>query len=244
MSLAPRCYCADLEKLHEAVSDHERHHLLHVLRLRAGDAVLLFDGKGRHRLASITLLDKKQFVLESTSAIEVAPQLSPCIFAALAIPKHDAWHEQLALCVALGVSVIQPIVSERVEMRIGERGIEEKMSKWERVLIESAKQCASFYLPRLERPMDFEKFVELPLQVGFKLIASLEANARPLREYLGKRSSPDFAVLIGPEGDFSPREYGLASEHGYLPVSMGASILRCPVALTVLLSQIRYAFSA
>ncbi len=243
MSLPPRCYCADLETLHEAIPDHERHHLLHVLRLRTGDEVLLFDGKGRHRLASIAFLDKKQFVLKPASPIEEAPQSSLHILAALAIAKHEAWHEQLALCVALGVSVIQPILSERVEARFSETQIQEKMEKWQRVLIESAKQCASFYLPRLERPMGFEKFVGLPLQVGCKFIASLEANAKPLREYLSRGSHTDFAVLIGPEGDFSSREYALASEHGYLPISLGSSILRCPVALTVLLSQIRYAFS-
>jgi 16S rRNA (uracil1498-N3)-methyltransferase len=239
---APRCFCPDLESLHEAIPDHEFHHLLHVLRLSEGDAVVLFDGKGRYQTAHIVRRDKRRCELEAASAAALAPPPTPQITAGLAIAKHEAWHEQLALCVALGVSVIQPIVSERVEVRIREQEIEEKMSKWERVLIESAKQCASFYLPRLERPLGVEEFVSRAVESRHMIVASLEEGARPLGYFFDQVKHSSFVLLIGPEGDFSLREYALARDHGFWAVSLGSAILRCPVALTVLLSQLRYAF--
>ncbi len=92
------------------------------------------------------------------------------------------------------------------------------------------------------RPRDF--FPSLP-EGALKLVGSLRPGARPLketvREFLEAHPHPrEAVVLIGPEGDLTPEEIDEALRHGFLPVSLGALVLRCETAAFYLLSVLKY----
>jgi 16S rRNA (uracil1498-N3)-methyltransferase len=246
MPPAPRCYCPDLARLHDAVSESERHHLLHVLRLKEGDPLLLFDGAGHTQAAHIMRLDKKNFILAPAAPPQTYLRPAPSIIAALAIPKHDAWQEQLTLSVPLGISILQPLITARTETRLSAKQIQEKMGKWRRVLIESAKQSASAHIPELRPPIPFETYLQTSSPNTLSFVASLEETSKPIREILDPLTAPpaSISILIGPEGDFTPQEYASSYQHGYKAISLGSLILRCPLALAVIISQIRYRFPA
>ncbi|MCS7063688.1 MAG: 16S rRNA (uracil(1498)-N(3))-methyltransferase [Methylacidiphilales bacterium] len=240
MSLPVRAFCPHLHATPLTLPESEYHHLIHVLRVRPHHRAVLFNIQGQYLLAEITAVKKKHLSLTPLTPIRQYTLPPPRISAALALPKQDAWHDQLALSVPLGVHHIQPLLTARSEMHLSEKNLPNKIQKWHRILIESAKQSASFHIPTLSPPQPFHTFLSSST-ASTKIIASLEPHSKPLRDVL-PTTTDSISLLIGPEGDFTPEEYTEAYRHGYQPVSLGHSVLRCPLALSVLLSQIRFLF--
>lgn len=106
------------------------------------------------------------------------------------------------------------------------------MERLRRVLISACKQSYKGRLPEVSEPQSVRDFIASPAE-GLKAIAyCFEGETRrlsfadALRDYKGDT----YTVLIGPEGDFSPEEAGLALAAGFLPVHLGSSRLRTETA--------------
>ena len=91
-------------------------------------------------------------------------------------------------------------------------------------------------------PMEYEAWLASRVPERFGVMASLAEGSRPFREVLAElppRPS-ELELLIGPEGDFSERETGLALEAGFLPVTLGEIVLRVETAVLYGLSVLKY----
>ena len=120
-----------------------------------------------------------------------------------------------------------------------------KSDKWRRTALEACKQCGQDSLPVIAEPLAFASWLDPGSRdSGLKLIASLETGSRPLRQVLhahpGTRA---VTLLVGPEGDFTSGETRDALAAGFLPVSLGAIVLRVETAALFGLSALRYEFS-
>ncbi|HEY1049962.1 MAG TPA: RsmE family RNA methyltransferase, partial [Prosthecobacter sp.] len=106
---------------------------------------------------------------------------------------------------------------------------EKKLAKWRRHMIESAKQCHTPFVPRLEVPRGFASVVT-ELKADLKLIPALSEQSRTLKQVLPEVRPKNVAVLIGPEGDFTAEEEALAQRAGFLPITLGPLVLRAETA--------------
>jgi 16S rRNA (uracil1498-N3)-methyltransferase len=225
----------------------EARHLTQVLRLRAGDAVTVFDGQGTSASATILSTSKDQVALTLGEATH-SPPLLPAITLAQAIPKQKNMDLIVQKAVELGVSAIQPLVTRHTIVHPGEN----KADKWRRIALEACKQCGQNTLPTIHDPLPFDRWLHSGAGIlaaapssTFPLIASLAPGAQPLRDLLKSHTSPaSVTILIGPEGDFSPEETAAALAAGFLPASLGSIVLRVETASLFCLSALRYEYPA
>ena len=170
--------------------------------------------------------------------------------------------------VEIGAAEIFPLISERTIVDLDAKDAAQKQVKWQQVAIEAAKQCGQNWLPLVHRPKKLKDFFSTASVVAVHdrrsspksdapqttaaatfdlcLIGSLQSDARHLkkilRDYVSEQPQLPASVLmlIGPEGDFTPAELGLAKSHGCLPITLGPIILRVETAAIYCLSILSY----
>src|SRR5262245_31141746 len=148
-----RCYVAP-ENWHpheRALRGSEAHHARNVLRLEAGDKLVLFNGKGRELTAEIATLADDEIQLRKLHEAETAP-LSCRIVLGQAIPKGKNMDLIVQKAVEIGAAEIAPIISDRTIVQLDSESASQKQAKWQQIAIEAAKQCGQNWLPRVQRP--------------------------------------------------------------------------------------------
>ncbi len=244
-----RCYLPGMNPAASlfTVEGEEARHALKVMRLRVGECCELFDGRGnalRARLVAASGSSSMQL-----EAVEALPPLPPVaeITLALAIPKGTNMDLIVQKAVEMGVSRIVPLVSERTIVRLDAAQAEAKAAKWRRTVLEACKQCGVNKLPVVETPQAYAAFLTRCDLPALRLQCAIVPEARPLRSVLeGGRAAgaSGVALLIGPEGDFSPAEYAAGQAAGFKPVSLGPIILRVETAVFMAVAAARYALDA
>jgi 16S rRNA (uracil1498-N3)-methyltransferase len=232
---------------HLALDEAESHHCTDVLRLRQGDRVVVFNGAGTEVSAEITLLSKREVGLRAVTT-HTMPRPAAALTLAQAVPKGKNMDLVIQKATELGAAEIVPLLSARTVVRLDDREAADKQEKWQRIAIEACKQCGQNHLPRVQRPVTLEKFFAQQPGQELLLIAAIEPEARRLKDLLeewravhpGKLNPASVLVLIGPEGDFTPAEVGVAKSHGCLPMSLGPVILRTETAAIYSLSTLAH----
>lgn len=204
----------------------EAQHCLRVLRLGAGDELLLTDGKGYFYKAVITLISGKRCLLEVKETIRQEP-LWPCkLHIAMAPTKNmdrTEWFVEKATEIGFDeLSFLNCRFSERKVI---------KTERIERILVSAIKQSQKASLPTLHEMTSFDAFLKREIG-GQKFIAHCYEGEKALLKNV-IRPGEDATVLVGPEGDFSPEEVEKALQCGFIPVSLGASRLRTETAALV-----------
>ncbi len=219
----------------------EARHASQVLRLRRGDAVVVFDGRGRSAPAEILDVSRSELRLRPGEP-SFSPPPVPAITLAQAVTKGKSMDLIVQKAVELGVAAIQPLLTRHVVVQAGKDDAAKKAGKWSRTALEACKQCGGNHLPEVRPVRDFSGWVG-GVGDGLKLIASLATGARPMRDALRERPEPqEVAMLVGPEGDFSAEETSVALEAGFLPVSLGANVLRAETAALAAVAALRYEY--
>jgi 16S rRNA (uracil1498-N3)-methyltransferase len=227
-----RFYSSSLDTL--TLDADESHHAISVLRLGIGDALTVFDGRGREVRARITEA-RREGVRFSVQSRHESPSPAFRLRLGQAVPKGKAMDLILQKTTELGISDIHPILSDRSVVHLDGDQIGSKAVKWSQVALEACKQCGQNRIPTIHPAQGLQHFLESQRAwQGLKLIASLQPEARPLHLVIGDaRTAGNFqevTLLIGPEGDFTPAEIGSLRSAGYLPVSLGPTILRTETA--------------
>jgi 16S rRNA (uracil1498-N3)-methyltransferase len=227
------------------LSESEAHHARDVLRLKRGDKVVVFSGRGREITAEVVDLEKDIVRLRKLHETETAP-LRCRTALAQAIPKGKNMELIVQKAVELGAAEIFPITSERTIVDLDPKEAAQKQAKWQTVAIEAAKQCGQNWLPRVDRPQKLGEFFGVASPFDLSLIASLQPGALQLKRILADHTSENadrpqsVLMLIGPEGDFTPAELALARSHGCLPITLGPIVLRVETAAIYCLSVLSY----
>ena len=221
-----------------ALDDGETHHALSVLRMKSGERATVFNGQGAEAEVELESVEKGRVVLKKISVGKSAP-LACEIVLGQAIPKGKNMDLIVEKAVELGAAAIVPLMSERTIVRADASEALGKREKWQRVAVEAAKQCGQNWLPRVHPPQTPKEFFASGEKFDLMLIASLQPDSRPIKETLtdiGGRRPGRVLILVGPEGDFTPAEVGLAKSHGCRPVTLGPIILRTETAAIYCLS--------
>lgn len=222
----------------------EAYHALKVMRLRSGDTCTVFDGKGRAaKVRIVSSESSSSFTAEPISFI-ASPSPQAEITLCQAIPKGGNMELIIQKAVEMGVGRIIPVITERTVVRLSPSDAEAKAEKWRRTVLEACKQCGQNTLPVLETPCLFSDFIRKGDLPEYKVLAALLPEAQPMRAVFEAARGAGVcsaALLVGPEGDFSPAEYETALAQGFSPVSLGSIILRVETATFLAVSALRYA---
>jgi 16S rRNA (uracil1498-N3)-methyltransferase len=224
----------------------EAHHARDVLRLKRGDKVVLFNGRGRELTAEITALDSSEVHLRRLHE-SATPALACRITLAQAIPKGKNMDLIVQKAVEIGASEIAPLVSDRTIVHLDDESAAQKQTKWQTIAIEAAKQCGQNWLPEVRAPQKLAQFLQHAPRFDLQLIGSLQPDARHLKKILADYTHAHtdalpatVLMLVGPEGDFTPAELSLARSHGCQPITLGPIILRVETAAIYCLSILSY----
>jgi 16S rRNA (uracil1498-N3)-methyltransferase len=224
----------------------EAHHARDVLRLRVGEKLVLFNGRGQEITAEIVHLEGDEIGLRKLHEAE-SSRLQCRIVLAQAIPKGKNMDLIVQKAVEIGAAEIVPIISDRTIVHVDSDSAAQKQSKWQQIAVEAAKQCGQNWLPRLHMPRKLSEFFSAAEDsFDLQLIGSLQPDAQHLKKvlagYLSEHTGPPRSVLmlVGPEGDFTPAELALARRYGCQPITFGPIILRVETAAMYCLSILSY----
>lgn len=208
--------------------DHVRHHLATVLRLRANDPLILFDGKStREATAQLTQLDRKSACATVRAIAESNCESPLAIRLVQAVSKSDKMDFTLQKAVELGVTAIQPVYSERSQRPLKQTRQTKKFRHWQNVIISACEQCGRTLLPHLSPPGPVHHYLAARNLKDTAVILD-PASTRPLAKLDAVPRHID--VIIGPESGFTPAEIETARASNITAVRLGPRILRTETA--------------
>ena len=227
----------------------EAHHAMRVLRVQTGERVSVLDGAGQILDCTIASASGKSVSLKVVNRVRAAAP--PCAVTLLqAVPKGKIIESIIQKAVELGAARVVPIVSERVVSQIDSDAAEAKAAKWRQVAVEAMKQCGNAWLPKVEAPISLPSFLDRAEKFDLALVGCLESGSRHPRVWFEKyraghnRNPATVGVWVGPEGDFTAREYALIKGAGGSPITLGPLVLRVETAAVYCLSVINYEITA
>lgn len=217
-------------------------YLRNVLRLKAGDALTLFDGRGFEYSAVITGLGGRRAQVRVTAKNRIPEEPAAKITLAQALPKGAKLEWIIQKATELGASGILPFTSVRSIPKIQENRVEDKLSRWRKIAAEAAEQCGRFDVPEIPGIVTFEKLLGWPAAGSRKIIFWEAESERSLREVLGENAVgiKDIFVVVGPEGGFAPGEVDRARAAGFVTASLGKRVLRVETAALAVLVILQY----
>jgi 16S rRNA (uracil1498-N3)-methyltransferase len=202
------------------LSRDEQHHA-HVVRVRDGEEVEVFNGRGAAFVA--------RYAADGLQLTAPAPdrETRVALHVAMAIINLDKFDVVLQKVNELGVRSIIPLVTERVEIRPERyRG---KAERWRKIVFEAVKQSGRSVIPTIEAPAPFEDVIQ---REGLKIV--FDAEATPATQQPGDAAT----LFIGPEGGWSENELQLARDHGCAFERLGIRRLRAETAAIVAVSLV------
>lgn len=221
----PRFYCPCPLAIGARIDLPERiSHHLQVLRLAAGDQIVLFNGQGGEYAATLAALAKKQATAEIKAFSPREAELPYAITLAQALPEASKMDWVVEKSVELGVAAIQPIAAGRSVVRLSEERAARKLEHWQRIVEAACEQSLRNRLPKLSQPIEFRDWVAQ--QDLHQRIMLSPRSGQSLSEWARHHPPQPVALLIGPEGGFTPEEENDAAGQGALCLSMGPRVLR------------------
>ncbi|HIE55092.1 MAG TPA: 16S rRNA (uracil(1498)-N(3))-methyltransferase [Chromatiaceae bacterium] len=201
-------------------------HLQQVLRMKAGEELLLFNGKdGRGYRARLLLVRKDDVRVEILHASEPEQPPRLALQLALGISRGERMDFALQKAVELGAVSVTPLFTERTVVRLNPQRLEKRLRHWRGVITSATEQSGRRWPTRLQRPESLESWLEHRPKSTL-LLDPRAAQSLPDVPHPG--SEPAF--LIGPEGGFSEEERELAYRSGCTGVRLGPRILRAETA--------------
>jgi len=226
----------------------ESHHLCRVLRLKVKDTVEVLDGMGSIYTSKIASADPKRVEL-SIEKQKTLLKPKKHVILIISVPKHKAMDQILKACVEIGIQEIRPVFSEHSAFVFDAKQAMEKLDKWKLSIIESCKQSGCAFAPEIKPLGKLDNYLSESSSASnsLLLVASLQEGSysinNAIRENLDKQS--ELHLAVGPEGDFSKREYAAFKDKGFIEVRLGRNVLRSDTAVTYSLSVVdqMYSFS-
>lgn len=236
----------DIDINHEDVihlPEDASHHIRNVLRMKTGDALILFNNQSNSEYSANIQNITKKSVSVKIGTCENSHRESPLKTHLLqGLTKNDAMDFSLQKATELGVSEITPIICEHSQFSFKGIKLEKKMLHWQRIIINAAQQCWRYRLPKLNTPISAEQSWALNKTADRNLILNTTESENRINLFENNSETQSVNIWIGPEGGFSNQESELAQSHNIESLHIGPRILKSETATTVGLTLIQYAW--
>jgi len=216
------------------------HHLLRVLRRRAGDHVTLFNGDGQEhegRITELTGRDRCRLQLTRSTRPDAESPLEITLIQA--VGRGDRMDWALQKSVELGVAGLQPVLSERTEVRLAGSRADKRMAHWQSVVIAACEQSGRVRIPTLHPLCDIGEVGAAPSMDALSLYLDPEGEGR--LDDLNEPGGKAIRLAVGPEGGFSDRDMKGLRQSGFVGMKLGPRVLRTetagPAVLAILQSR-------
>jgi 16S rRNA (uracil1498-N3)-methyltransferase len=231
MMTSPRFYCPAPLTAHSrlALPDAVARHAIRVLRLREGDQLTLFDGRGGEYGARLVALGKDSASVEIGEWRQIEREAALALTLIQAVQAAEKMDLTLQKAVELGVSRFVPVESRRSVVRLSGERAEKRVEHWRGVAVAACEQCGRNRLPEVAALQSVEAAL---VALGACTEHGLRLLLSPLAELTLPQLPPPTSVtlLIGAEGGLDEREEQAAKLAGFIPVRLGPRVLRTETA--------------
>lgn len=212
----------------EAVTlpDHAYHHLVVVLRRVRDDSVTLFNGRGGEYGVTIESLAKKSVTVRVREFRNLERESPLNITLAQAVSKGERMDYTIQKAVELGVTAIQPLVTDHVVVRLSAERWERKLEHWQSIAVAACEQSGRTRVPKIAPVLELRDWLNALPANALKLV--LSPGVTPAGKV--KRRDEAVVLLVGPEGGLSDMEQKLSDLSGFSALSLGPRILRTETA--------------
>ena len=210
-------------------------HIARVLRLRVGDALILFDDAGGEYSATIAALLRDAVRVTVGEYLPVSRESPLQVTLAQGISRGERMDVVVQKATELGVQRIVPLLTERTVVRLNEAQAANRLRHWRAIAVAACEQCGRNKLPEVTPPMALQEFLVSALPAGLRLLLKPDAVMRA-RELPASNAA---TLLIGPEGGLSEAEQTAALAAQFQGLSLGPRILRTETAALAALAVIQ-----
>jgi 16S rRNA (uracil1498-N3)-methyltransferase len=222
-----------------ALSAAHGHHLHGVLRLKPGDALVLFDGAGAEYGATVLRAGKRGVTVTVGERRTVSRESPLAVTLAQAVSSGERMDYTIQKAVELGAAAIQPLAASRSVVRLSGERAGRRASHWQAVAIAACEQCGRNHVPSVGAVLPLDRWLAGLPGAGDgarRLLLTPRADAR-LRDL----EAPRYPVILlaGPEGGFTPEEEAAARRSGFEPLGLGPRVLRTETAAVAALAAMQ-----
>lgn len=218
-------------------------HLRDSLRIQKGEKISCIDEEASKYTVIVTSIGKDLLTGDIIEKIRRVKGPAVNIHIAQAIPKGPKLDFIIQKSTELGVNAITPVISERSIIRLEKERIEDKLTRWGKIALESAQQSNRWDVPEVASPITLPEFLASFKRGDLNLLLWEGEKVRGIKDTIRSvEGIKSIVILIGPEGGFSEKEVKMAVTSGFTPVSLGELILRTETAPVVVLSILQYEF--
>jgi 16S rRNA (uracil1498-N3)-methyltransferase len=200
-------------------------HLSRVLRMKEGDAIILFDGKGGQYPARISAIRRASLLAITGDFEAIERESGLCLHLGIALSRGERMDWVVQKATELGVTSIAPLATERTAVKLSAQREDKKLRHWQQIASSACEQCGRNRLPQIIPPQTLEQW--LP---GVRADARLVLHHRAGNTHPGHLAPTSAALLVGPEGGLSAAEIASAELAGFRCLQLGPRVLRTETA--------------
>lgn len=210
-----------------------------VLRLKAGEEVLLCDGEGKECLCRVEDADVKNFAVSVLSRRESSTEAAVRVSVYMAFPKADKLEHVIQKATELGAYEIIAFPSVRCISKPDDKSLAKKLERWQKIAASAAEQSGRGRIPQVLVLPSYKAALERAAQADKAFLFYENEHSTTLRMALeGEYRS--VSLLTGPEGGLEESEVKQALDAGLQVCTLGSRILRCETAPLCALSAVMY----
>ena len=209
-----------------------------VLRLKAGEQVLVCDGEGKECLCAVVDSSWNLEVLERRESVS-EPGVQVSVY--MAFPKADKLEHVIQKATELGVYEIVAFPSARCVSKPDEKSLKKKLERWQKIAASAAEQSGRGRIPQVVILPSFAEALKRGAQTDMPMMFYENDQATTLHMSLNSGEWKSAALLTGPEGGLEEKEVTQAMDAGWKVCTLGKRILRCETAPLCALSAVMYA---
>ncbi|MBR3949299.1 MAG: 16S rRNA (uracil(1498)-N(3))-methyltransferase [Oscillospiraceae bacterium] len=211
-----------------------------VLRLKAGEEVLVCDGAGQECLCRIDAVTAGEPVLTVLERRRSATEATVRVSVYMAFPKADKLEHVIQKATELGACEIVAFPSARCVSRPDEKSLKKKLERWQKIAASAAEQSGRGRIPQVRVLGSFKAALEEAAKADKPLMFYENEQAVTLKMALSSSAYQSVSLLTGPEGGLEEKEVQQARDAGMQVCTLGKRILRCETAPLCALSAVMY----
>ncbi len=209
-----------------------------VLRLKAGEELLLCDGQGKDALCRVLDAEKLLLQVIERRGSQTEPAVQVSVY--MAFPKADKLEHVIQKATELGAYEIIAFPSARCVSKPDDKSLKKKLERWQKIAVSAAEQSGRGRIPEVVVLSSYKAALDRAVTADCSILLYENEHATTLKMALEEKELTTVSILSGPEGGLEEREVEQAQAAGIRICTLGRRILRCETAPLCALSAVMY----